>query len=109
MTETPDTPAAHPRPRPSRLYQAAAWVGIVAGVVFIVGAVFLTGLALGRHGGDGGCGHHRVGDFRDRMGPPPAMMPMEGPGGRMGPGARPGPGPGAGPGESPAPRPAPAP
>lgn len=57
--------------RDRRLYRAAAWVAIVAGILFIVGAVFFTGFALGRHSGYGGWGHHmRV----DRMGPP--MMPM---------------------------------
>jgi len=35
--------------RPSRLGQAAAAVGIVAGVVFIVGLVFFSGFFLGAH------------------------------------------------------------
>ena len=109
-----EPPLAH---RPNRLYQAAAWVAIVAGVMFIVGAVFFTGFALGRHSGyDGGWRHHR-GDnsqFERRGGPP--MMPfpmMPGPGGPgvgSGPGFAPGGpgGPGAGgPGATvtPAPRP----
>jgi hypothetical protein len=58
MTETPESPrestiTAADRSaettsskRPSRLGQAAAWVGIVAGVVFIVGAVFFSGFFL---------------------------------------------------------------
>jgi hypothetical protein len=58
MTETPETPSeptatAADRSakttnseRPSRIGQAAAWVGIVAGVVFIVGAVFFSGYFL---------------------------------------------------------------
>ena len=40
--------------RPSRLNQVAAWVGIVAGIVFIVGSVFFTGFILGHRGGHGG-------------------------------------------------------
>jgi hypothetical protein len=94
-----------PRDRPNRLYQTAAWVAIIAGILFIVGAVFLTGFMLGRHSGTGGWGHHaRI----DRMGPPmgPGMM---GPG-MMGPGMM---GPGMmAPGDSPrrpAPSPSPAP
>jgi hypothetical protein len=107
-----EPPHAH---RPNRLYQAAAWVAIVAGVMFIVGAVFFTGFALGRHsGGDGGWRHHR-GDnsqFERRGGPPMMQFPMmPGPGGPgSGPGFAPGGpgGPGAGgPGATatPAPRP----
>lgn len=101
----------HPE-RPNRLYQVAAWVAIVAGVIFIVGAVFFTGFALGRHSGyDGGWRHHGSSEFRDRGGPPMFPMPMMpggpggpggpgafgGPGGFGGPGVGPGPGPGAGP------------
>lgn len=91
----------HHHDRPNRLYQTAAWVAIVAGILFIVGAVFLTGFTLGRHSGNGGWGHHaRI----DRMGPPmgPGVM---GPG-MMGPGMA---GPGMmGPGDSPR-RPTPSP
>lgn len=52
MTETPQAPsestAGKPNPqRSSRLGQAAAVVGITAGVVFIVGAVFFSGFFLG--------------------------------------------------------------
>lgn len=111
-TLTPPPPPAVVEPpradRPNRLYQTAAWVAIVAGVVFIVGAVFFTGFALGRQSGhDGGWRHHRedMSQFERRGGPP--MMPMMpfgpgdddrrpglgGPG--MGPGMMPG-GPGAG-------------
>jgi hypothetical protein len=51
MTETPRTSSESTTgtagsERPSRLGQAAAWVGIVAGVVFIVGAVFFSGFFL---------------------------------------------------------------
>lgn len=67
--------------RPNRLYQAAAWVAIVAGVVFIVGAIFFAGFALG--GGDGGFGgHHRGhGEMSPRSAP---LMPGMRPGGPMG-------------------------
>jgi len=78
---TPQPPAAPPPPPPpaksSRLNAVAAWVGIVAGVVFIVAVIFFSGFMLGAHSG----GHHgwRGGD-RDlsiihRGGPPP-MFPM---------------------------------
>jgi hypothetical protein len=96
--------------RPNRLYQAAAWVAIVAGVLFIVGAVFFTGFALGRHSGyDGGWRHHR-GDnsqFERRGGPPMMQFPMmPGPGGPgSGPGFAPGGPGGAGATATPAPRP----
>ena len=85
--------------RRSRLTAVAAWVGIVAGVVFIVAVIFFSGFVLGAHaGGDRG---HRGGGDREfgvmhRGGPPP-MFPM----GPMGPGPRGGferPGPGFGPG-----------
>ncbi|MGE2730118.1 hypothetical protein ACQI4F_11615 [Mycolicibacterium vaccae] len=36
--------------RGSRVTQIAAWVGIVAGVLFIVALVFFSGVALGRSG-----------------------------------------------------------
>jgi hypothetical protein len=86
--------------KPSRLNQVAAWVGITAGVVFIVAVIFGSGFVLGAHSG----GHHRGGPDRGEMmmhrqGPPP-MFPMGpmlrppgpgfvfpgGPGGNMGPG-----------------------
>ncbi len=69
----PPAPAygqASPERRPSKLYRAAAWVVIVAGVVFIVAVVFFTGFILGRQTGGG---HHRFADYRDRV----PMMPME--------------------------------
>lgn len=91
--------------KPNRLYQAAAWVAIVAGTLFIASAVFWTGFMLGRDSGGPG-GFHRGG----MMGPGmmmehdrPGMGPMyrEGPGmggpGMGGPGMG-GPGMGGGPG-----------
>lgn len=82
MTETPTPPAPSTDPvattntppsaygdrernRRSGLYAVAAWVGIVAGVVFIVAVIFFTGFALGAHaghrygGGEGRYKHHR--------------------------------------------------
>ncbi|MGI9126315.1 MAG: hypothetical protein ACR2JM_16455 [Mycobacterium sp.] len=85
MTETIEVhePAPHRHPeRQSRLNQAVAWVAIIAGVVFIVGAIFFTGFTLGRHSGGGG---HHGGPHFMRLHPAPMgggpMMPMapEGP------------------------------
>jgi hypothetical protein len=91
----------------SRLNQVAAWVGITAGVVFIVAVIFGTGFVLGAHGGGG---HHRGGGGHDfdrgssmehRQGPPmmgpmlrPGFVFPGGPGGNMGPGGPFGEGPG---------------
>jgi hypothetical protein len=63
MTETPQptgrTPAATAAPhKPNRLYQAAAWVAIVAGIVFIVAVVFFSGFVMGRHAGPHHFRHH---------------------------------------------------
>ena len=49
MTDTTDAAATDsigPEHGPSRLNKALAWVGIVAGGVFIVGAIFLSGYFL---------------------------------------------------------------
>jgi hypothetical protein len=62
----------------------AAWVGIVAGVVFIVAVVFFSGFVLGAHAG----GHHRGGGHGDHRGG--GQMHEEGR--PMGPMFRPGPG-----------------
>jgi hypothetical protein len=87
---TTATPSEHPayverEPRRSRLSLVAAWVGIVAGVVFVVAVIFFSGFILGSHSG-GHHGGHRGGGDRDfaiihRGGPP--MFPM-GPGARGG-------------------------
>src|SRR5262249_45662585 len=45
--------------RTPRVFQFAAWVAIVAGIVFIVAAIFFTGFTLGRHAGHGGFHHHK--------------------------------------------------
>jgi hypothetical protein len=93
-TPTPADPPVAPPPvalhehehdrRPSRLNVVAAWVGIVAGVVFIVSIIFGTGFMLGAHSG----GHHRGGGHGDDRGG--AQMYHQGP--PMGPMFRPGPG-----------------
>jgi hypothetical protein len=70
MSEISDTPAARtstavaPPPvervehRTPKVFKAAAWVAIVAGIVFIVSVIFFTGFRLGLAAGHGG-GHHR--------------------------------------------------
>jgi hypothetical protein len=86
MSETPSSsePATGPvatasPPGQNRLTAVAAWVGIVAGAVFIVAVIFFSGFFLGaQSGGHRGWGH---GD-RDRdfaiihKGGPPPMFPM---------------------------------
>lgn len=75
-----EQPAVHvtsaPQPRRSgRLTTAAAAVGIVAGVVFIVAVVFFSGFVLGQNSAS-----HRGGGpgpmVLHRGGPPPMMLPM---------------------------------
>jgi hypothetical protein len=87
-------PASAEPPRNSRLTAVAAWVGIVAGVVFVVVVIFFSGFFLGaQSGGHRGWGHgDRDRDFAIiRKGPPP-MFPMgprgefERPGAGFGPG-----------------------
>ncbi|MGZ5376904.1 MAG: hypothetical protein ACXWD8_02475 [Mycobacterium sp.] len=81
-------------PRRARVAVAAAWVGIVAGVVFTVAVIFFSGFILGAHSGGhrGGPGAHKgdEGFAGIHRGPPP-MFPM-GPRGEFE-----GPGPGSGP------------
>lgn len=76
--------------RDRRLRHVLAWVGIVAGVVFIVAVIFFSGLALGR-GSGGYHGWNR--GYQSQMGPGGGMngCPMMrnggmGAGGMMGPG-----------------------
>ncbi len=59
----------------SRLSKVAAWVGIVAGSLFIVVVIFGTGFVIGKQVGDGPRGHHRGGHETGRQ-PGPAMPPM---------------------------------
>ena len=94
MTETPE-PTIEPatvtgQPRyddryggRSRLGQAAAWVVIVAGVVFVVSVIFFWGLVLGWSSGSH-YGWHR-GYYGGHDGSCPMMGPG-GSGGMMGPG-----------------------
>ena len=104
MSESPVStpPPPPPAPPPNRLYQAAAWVVIVAGTVFVAAVIFGTGVYLS---GGGWHGHHRHGPCMMHHGPP--MGPDFGPGGPgfgpAGPGAEPHwPGPrSAGPGNGP--------
>jgi hypothetical protein len=67
--------------RPSRLNQAAVWVGIIASVVFIVAVVFFSGFFIGKHSGGYFGRDHRG----DGYGMYHGGGPM-GPGGMMGPG-----------------------
>lgn len=93
---TPAVPAPVVVREQSRLTQIAAWVGIVAGVVFVVAVIFFSGFVLGAHAGKGHGGHHRGGPevTMHRDGPPPGfhgpmMRPGPGfvfPGGPGGPG-----------------------
>ncbi|TPG35634.1 hypothetical protein [Mycolicibacterium hodleri] len=72
--------------RPGRLsHHVLAWVGITAGVLFIVVVIFFSGFFLGRSSG----GHRSYDGERDgsgQMGPGGMMGPgYTGPGGMMGP------------------------
>jgi hypothetical protein len=47
--------------QPNRLYQAVAWVSIIAGIVFIAAVLFFSGARIAGHGchhGHGHQGHH---------------------------------------------------
>ncbi|OBA58836.1 hypothetical protein A5647_20050 [Mycobacterium sp. 1100029.7] len=45
--------------RPARVFQAAAWVAITAGTVFVIAVIFFTGFLLGKSSGHHGHhGHH---------------------------------------------------
>ena len=72
-------PGYEKRPRRSRVTAVAAWVGVVAGVVFIVAVIFFSGFILGKSAD----GHHRGGggprgdrDFAVIHRGPPPMFPM---------------------------------
>lgn len=99
MTETPEprttavepvtgTPGTAERryadDRPNRLNQIVVWVGIVAGVVFIVAVIFFSGFWIGKASGHQYYGWHR-GNYSDGQMAPGMMSPgMMGPG-QMGP------------------------
>jgi len=77
----PAAPVVRDEPRRSKVTALAAWVGIAAGVVFIVAVIFFSGFVLGAHSGGhrgpGGKGDHGYMQFRH--GPPPgfSMPPGE--------------------------------
>ena len=92
---------AHPnhrralRPQPSRLNQALAWVGIAAGGLFIVAAIFFSGffLSWSEHMGMShmSMGHGSSMDCRSQMKPGEQMMKPDEhmkPGAMMGPGSQ---------------------
>ena len=96
MSETSETPtvrtatATAPPPdapvevvhRTPRVFQFAAWVAIVAGIVFIVSVIFFSGYILGKHSG----GHHHGHKHHAMMGHPHRFGGPGGPGGQWGPG-----------------------
>lgn len=91
-----ETPEGGPQ-RNLRVYQVLAWVGIVAGIVFIVAVIFFSGFLAAR-AADGNGWHRGYQNSQMRPGGPMGggcpMMQMQG--GGMGPGGM-GPG-GMGPG-----------
>jgi hypothetical protein len=94
MSETPESPtrptavAANPATevvKPYWLYRFAAWVVIVAGIVFIITTVFFAGFRIAGHHGHHGCHHHWKGHHA--MGPGGMHRgPGQGPGAQGGPG-----------------------
>ena len=89
-----DQPESSQR-RPSRLSQALAWVGIVAGGFFIVAAIFFSGFFLSSALGGPHHGHMGPGTMAccSEMKPDEHMKPgaMMGPGDQMMPGGMMGP------------------
>ena len=73
--------------RPNRLNSILVWVGIVAGVVFIVAVIFFSGFFIGRSSyGNFRCGYHQPGMMGPSQTGPYGQWPgMMGPGGMMGP------------------------
>lgn len=100
---------------PSRLNQVAAWVGIIAGVLFIVAVIFFAGLVIGRSAGgyyDWQHGYHSAqmapckAQHGGPMGRGGMMNPREPGSGQMRPGQT-GPGEHASPSRMPSPAPQP--
>lgn len=87
-TSTAVVPPAPVVDRTPKVFKAAAWVAIVAGIVFIVAVIFFTGFRLGLAAGHGG-GHHRHHKHHPAMmhrsgfpnGGAPAVNPGTGPAG----------------------------
>jgi hypothetical protein len=79
-TPPPPGPPAYVAPqqpaKQNRLNQVAAWVGIVAGSVFVVAVIFGTGFMVGTHAGDRGFDRHEAVMFKQRAEPPFPMGPM---------------------------------
>ncbi len=71
MTETPQPRNDESVSRPNRLGQAAAVVGIVAGVLFIVAVIFFSGLMIGAGHGYHNWGYRGLSDDR-----PTSSCPM---------------------------------
>lgn len=80
MAEPVEQPPQYSRPHPA--HSVLVWVGIVAGVVFVVAVVFFVGFFIGRNSSGS------FGVDRDRDGGYPGMMVpgQVGPYGPMGPG-----------------------
>jgi hypothetical protein len=93
MSEIPETPtvrttATNPPAtgttvpaKPPRLYQVAAWVVIVAGILYIVTTIFFAGFKIAGHHGHHHHWHHQNAMVHHHRGP------GGGPGGPGGPGA----------------------
>ena len=101
VVTTPPPPPPPPerveRDRGSRLSQVAAWVGIVAGTVFVVAVIFFSGFVLGKSAGGGGDRQHggprHEIEMLQRGGPPmgpPHIFFPGGPTAQGGPGLGPG-------------------
>lgn len=72
VTETPEPngPAPPVAIRPNRLQQAALWVVIAAGVVFIAAVLFWSGVFFSHHGGGSGHDHLHHGPCMTHPWPP---------------------------------------